>query len=528
MKNRPSFQQIKLIAVLILAALLTFGCRIGNPAKPVATILAPASGANFTLGNEVLVQSSSLSQDGIDRVELWVNGQLVAAEAGNAKQSVTALHRWKPMSAGAYLLEVRAVDVVNQPSDPVGVTVTIDPQSERLTVVESTFTPTAARAVEDTPTSTPTPTATSTPQPGIPMITSRLDLNVRSGPSTRFDILGALRNGTTAEILGINPERTWWLIAFAGAPGGTGWVSADAQYGTAINTEAVPVVQSPATPTGTPSLTPTPTATATFTPIPTSTNTPSLIHPVIHYFRADKRDITEGDSVLLEWDLSGADKAYLYPGGETGIAAPGSLMVTPVTTTTYKLVALNSNSQVEASLTINVAPKLNPPTIVYNFIDNASTANWQNGSGVELPWNGSPADVRGFVILHNNITLEDNSRPSRALQTHPEWILNGTIQGNFDANFTIKSGDRFLAQVGFLKGAGVSNGVTFELCYFTFIEGTCFDPLQKTVTGQLAPFEIDLSPLNGYNSGWFQLRVQANGSAEEDWAVWINPRIERP
>lgn len=40
-------------------------------------------------------------------------------------------------------------------------------------------------------------------------------------------------------------------------------------------------------------------------------------------------------------------------------------------------------------------------------------------------------------------------------------------------------------------------------------------------------FEVDLSLLNGYNSGWFQLDVTANICANQSWAFWLRPCIER-
>ncbi len=86
----------------------------------------------------------------------------------------------------------------------------------------------------------------------------------------------------------------------------------------------------------------------------------------------------------------------------------------------------------------------------------------------------------------------------------------------------------FIADVGFLKDATFSDGVAFQFCYYNLIDGECFDTQVKEYTQEMAHFEIDLSAINGYNAGWFVLGVAANGSADQDWAVWVNPRIERP
>jgi hypothetical protein len=86
-----------------------------------------------------------------------------------------------------------------------------------------------------------------TPAPGGPSVTVDVNLNVRIGPGTNYDRIGVLVEGTTVEIIGRNSSSTWWQIPFAEGPGGNGWISAG--YGTASNTEDVPVVEAPPPPT---------------------------------------------------------------------------------------------------------------------------------------------------------------------------------------------------------------------------------------------------------------------------------------
>jgi hypothetical protein len=137
-----------------------------------------------------------------------------------------------------------------------------------------TPTPTQVLATPDTPTpqssaptESPATEAPSNTSPGGPSVTVDVNLNVRTGPGTNYDRIGALAVGTTVEIVGRSANSAWWQIPYPGAPDGKAWISAG--YGTAHSTEAVPVVEAPATPT--PSA---PTATPT-SPAPPPAPTPA-------------------------------------------------------------------------------------------------------------------------------------------------------------------------------------------------------------------------------------------------------------
>ncbi len=68
----------------------------------------------------------------------------------------------------------------------------------------------------------PTPEPpTATPVP-IARVQASNAMNVRSGPGTAYPIVGALRAGEQADILGKNPQGDWWQIALP--TGQSGWV----------------------------------------------------------------------------------------------------------------------------------------------------------------------------------------------------------------------------------------------------------------------------------------------------------------
>lgn len=128
------------------------------------------------------------------------------------------------------------------------------------------------------------PTVTGTPLG--PMATVRRDadqdqINVRSGPGIRYDLIGVLITGQQVPALGRTTGGDWIQIAYPGVPGGTGWV-----YSPLVSiTGNLPVVEPPPTPT--PRTTPTidPTLAARFiveaqpTRLPTFTPPPQLVLP---------------------------------------------------------------------------------------------------------------------------------------------------------------------------------------------------------------------------------------------------------
>ena len=76
-------------------------------------------------------------------------------------------------------------------------------------------------------TPTPTPTATGPPERvTITVIDFGLRLNVRSGPSTEYDIVAKAVAGVTFNGIGRTDAGDWVKVAIADLPSGYGWVSA--------------------------------------------------------------------------------------------------------------------------------------------------------------------------------------------------------------------------------------------------------------------------------------------------------------
>jgi hypothetical protein len=128
------------------------------------------------------------------------------------------------------------------------------------------------------------PTVTGTPLgPTIRVNADQDQINVRSGPSTFYDVIGVMIAGQTAPALGRTAGGDWIQIGYAGVEGGVAWVYSPLV--TLIRSGDLPILEPP--PTSTPRVTPTidPTLAAQFvvevpsTRLPTFTNPPTLVFP---------------------------------------------------------------------------------------------------------------------------------------------------------------------------------------------------------------------------------------------------------
>jgi hypothetical protein len=159
----------------------------------------------------------------------------------------------------------------------------------------------------------------------------------------------------------------------------------------------------------------------------------------------------------------------------------------------------------------------------YDFIANAcDDATWRNDSD-ELPCPGPDGDDAGFVRVLDSPQMEDGKSQGRGLLTHPENERDGVISGKYEA-VRIHSGDRFQALIGCLYKANDCDMV-FRLQYqIGNGQIRTLGQWREVYEGQFYPVNIDLSSLDGEKVK-FILSVLANGSAHEDYALWINPRI---
>ena len=67
------------------------------------------------------------------------------------------------------------------------------------------------------------------PDPNAPTGEARVNVNVRTGPSMRFPVIGIAMQGDTGEILGVSPDSFWYAVKVPTSVVGTGtaWVAAN-------------------------------------------------------------------------------------------------------------------------------------------------------------------------------------------------------------------------------------------------------------------------------------------------------------
>jgi Bacterial Ig domain len=204
------------------------------------TIEAPAEGATVAAGQPFVVRAIVTHPDGIEQVDLQVNGSPIASDTPDGggdgpPSNFTAELEWTPEDEGEYTLAV------------VGIT----PDGERFGEDNQRLV-TAAYAA------------------GSEAFVVALDpTNVREYPSTdeRSQSFGQLQPGEERRILQKTSTGAggWFLIEFPASPTGQGWVL-EQLVDTRGDLNAVQSVEPPALPTPEPTPTETPEATPSATP----------------------------------------------------------------------------------------------------------------------------------------------------------------------------------------------------------------------------------------------------------------------
>ena len=353
--------RLPILLVVMLIAITVIGCsgapgkvgRQGAEPAPMVVIGSPPSGARFATGQEIDVQSSATDPAGVAQIELWADGVMVGSMASLSPETTFgATIRWMPPGPGQYVLEVRSINNEQAVSAVASVAVTVEsptgPTATSEPFIEQTLTPippTNTLVVPEEPTPVPVaPTPTPVPAACTPSATANIGLNVRSGPSVDYPVIGGIHEGETAQVTGRSGDSTWWQIVHQGSQG---WVSA--KYVVVACTENVPVVVAPTPPP------------PTSPPPPPPTVTPATAFNL----RADRTTINAGECTTVRWDIDGVHAVYFDQGGGfQGVGGHDSRTVCPGSSTTYHLkVALDDGSEVVQSLAIQVigssAPVIN-------------------------------------------------------------------------------------------------------------------------------------------------------------------------
>jgi hypothetical protein len=115
------------------------------------------------------------------------------------------------------------------------------PTLETPTSSVPTFTPVPLETLVNLELPTVTPTSTSSVFLASP---KDQPVNCRFGPATSYAVIGALLVGRQAEMIGRNPDSTWWFVRNPSDPSTSCWLSAEFVV-TVGDVQSLPIANSP-------------------------------------------------------------------------------------------------------------------------------------------------------------------------------------------------------------------------------------------------------------------------------------------
>ncbi|EFC85051.1 PKD domain-containing protein [Parafrankia sp. EUN1f] len=162
----------------------------------------------------------------------------------------------------------------------------------------------------------------------------------------------------------------------------------------------------------------------------------------------------------------------------------------------------------------------------FELIPHASSALWRSGAGT--PAFGQEGQTQGDVNVSNGGYLLENNTAPTYMATHPNWASDGWITGQFDLPQAIVDGQRFRAQIGFVKAQQGNVGRVLFSVKAVYPDGRVSASLVSREDiqsdGYMPTVDVDLSGVSGATA--IVIRVDALGDAAQDWAAWVNPRVE--
>lgn len=167
--------------------------------------------------------------------------------------------------------------------------------------------------------------------------------------------------------------------------------------------------------------------------------------------------------------------------------------------------------------------------LTFDFVARASSADWSAGVPSDLSdiaFGGDDDDPNGVAKIKDRVTLETGMTSGKILLMVPPDRQDGIVRGVFPA-YTVQPGDRFNARLGFMmpQGSCGDGNAEFRLGYRQDGEVRWLDAWNARCDQRFDLVEVNLGDLSG-ESVRFVLEVSANGSPQDDWALWNSPLIE--
>jgi hypothetical protein len=190
--RQPGTQlQLKIQRILAVVGILltaNSACSIGRgatpaPGGPSVTITNPQAGQTGTVGEPLLVNSTSVDTDGVQRIELWIDDRLLRVDSNPDLNSPYIVSQsWQSDLPGTHVIVVKAFDTHDAEGASQPITVNLETQTQLTselaqaggasptasTVASTSMSPTPAATPTRTPTSSRPQTSTSTLTPQAP------------------------------------------------------------------------------------------------------------------------------------------------------------------------------------------------------------------------------------------------------------------------------------------------------------------------------------------------------------------------
>jgi sulfatase modifying factor 1 len=216
--------------LLILFLALAVACNRPLPTPvaenplPSIELISPPSGARVSLHDEIEIMTRSSDERGIDRVELWVDGEIYRVDPAGGQLAFPVIQRWRADKPGEHQIKIQAIDIDGQASVPATLavqviepaTLTPTPTQVETAAVLPTPTPAIPSAGTATPTSTPqkdqdagTPAATGTLTPEGTTTPSPEPLTPEPGQQVEMVLIpaGTFMMGSNSE--GVQQAANW-------------------------------------------------------------------------------------------------------------------------------------------------------------------------------------------------------------------------------------------------------------------------------------------------------------------------------
>ena len=284
----------KILMLLMLGTIILAGCHFPNTPWVLAEITNYEDGGTVVQYEEIRILTQARSSQGIDKVELYINGELehVAQPPLGKPQEYVADQPWIPFPEGQVIISVIAIDRQGNASDPFSIILQVVPSIQDIDT-DPTPTPTvSAEELAQTQTAQASCTNSAT---FIQHVT--IPINAFVSANSNFTKIWRVNNNgtcdwsgyqvvhTSGDLMGANSPKALPVVKAGAnadivvdmvAPATPGTHSAvwriQASDGTRFGSELPITINVPDLPTNTP----TPTATFTLTPTITSSPTPTL------------------------------------------------------------------------------------------------------------------------------------------------------------------------------------------------------------------------------------------------------------